>query len=422
MTDRSSQNGSSAAAAGDDVPEIVAALSLELLERSEELATAMADHLHRQIPELGGDDAEMLRETRASCRSNIIQSNRLLHGGGAAEDLIVTPEAREYVRGFVNRGMKVPVLLRTYRLGHAWIWELWSEELRERAAGPKELSNAIEYSSRWMFEYIDLVSAALVEDFATEQARRVRSADQLRAATVREIFEGGAIDREAASRRLGYELDRAHLALHVWSEQTDAAGLERAAQEAIAALGGGSPLVVACGAAALDIWCACDDGDDVAARARLSAYVPPADILVAAGGGAAAAGIEGFRAARDEAREAARVRSLAGQRLGPVTIYGDVELVSLLSGDLPRARRFVRGRLGELASDDPAVARVRETLLAYLACNRSSGQAAKRLFVHQNTVTYRVHRAEELLGRPLGEDSAELLCALILAGVIGAEG
>jgi DNA-binding PucR family transcriptional regulator len=46
-------------------------------------------------------------------------------------------------------------------------------------------------------------------------------------------------------------------------------------------------------------------------------------------------------------------------------------------------------------------------------------RAAKELYVHQNTVTYRVKRAEELLGRGVSEEPLELMCALILADTLG---
>ena len=49
----------------------------------------------------------------------------------------------------------------------------------------------------------------------------------------------------------------------------------------------------------------------------------------------------------------------------------------------------------------------------------SATRVAKELFVHQNTVTYRVKRAEELLGRSVTEDPLELVCALVLAETLG---
>jgi DNA-binding PucR family transcriptional regulator len=44
---------------------------------------------------------------------------------------------------------------------------------------------------------------------------------------------------------------------------------------------------------------------------------------------------------------------------------------------------------------------------------------AKQLYVHQNTVAYRVKRAEELLGRRVMVDPVELTCALTLTAVLG---
>ena len=63
--------------------------------------------------------------------------------------------------------------------------------------------------------------------------------------------------------------------------------------------------------------------------------------------------------------------------------------------------------------------RLRETVLAFLGHGGSGTRAAKDLHVHQNTVTYRVKRAEELLGRRVSDDPIELTCALTLAAVLG---
>ena len=49
----------------------------------------------------------------------------------------------------------------------------------------------------------------------------------------------------------------------------------------------------------------------------------------------------------------------------------------------------------------------------------SSSGVAKDLYIHQNTVAYRIKRAEELLGRPVSEDQVELSCALTLAVGLG---
>ena len=60
--------------------------------------------------------------------------------------------------------------------------------------------------------------------------------------------------------------------------------------------------------------------------------------------------------------------------------------------------------LAGLAVDDEHHARLRETLLVFLQSGGSYKATAERLMVHKNTVQYRIRKAEESLGRPVGEN------------------
>jgi DNA-binding PucR family transcriptional regulator len=182
-------------------------------------------------------------------------------------------------------------------------------------------------------------------------------------------------------------------------------------------LGEGDPLVVGSGAASVDVWWGSYSPPEAAAIGALDDYVPPDGILVAAG--RPGHGIGGFRRSHEEALEAARVAALAGGDAAAVMRYERVELAALLASDLPKARAFVAARLGPLAAATESAGRLRETLLAFLAANGSGTRAAKELYVHHNTVAYRVKRAEELLGRRVTDDPIELTCALTLAAVLG---
>ena len=104
---------------------------------------------------------------------------------------------------------------------------------------------------------------------------------------------------------------------------------------------------------------------------------------------------------------------------GALTRYADVELVVLLSRDAELARNFVLRELGELAVDTPAAHELRETVAAYLACDRSLAKAADLLHVARNTVAYRVKKVESLIGRDLRERKLELESALRLAQRLG---
>ncbi len=392
-------------------PSAVSELAAELISSTGEYAEGMAAHLVATIPELASGDDDLREETRASCEANIAQILRLLKLGVGADELVVPVEAAEWVRGLVRRGISFGPLLRGYRLGHAYLWDRWSQALKERVSDPGDLAAAIDASSAFMFAYVDRISDALIEAYGSEREKMLRSADQLRAETVRALLGGDAIDEEVASGRLGYELRRHHVALRVASSG-EPRGLERAATEAAAVLGVPEPLVVASGVASLDVWCGFFDPP---AATALDDYTPPDGIRVAVG--SVAHGLDGFRRSHVEATQAARIAALT--RVPGVTTYARVELVSLLASDLPRAQAFVQSRLGPLATQDEPSGRLRDTVLAFLSSGGSSTRVAKELFVHQNTVTYRVKKAEELLGRRVTDEPIELSCALLLAAMLG---
>ena len=60
-----------------------------------------------------------------------------------------------------------------------------------------------------------------------------------------------------------------------------------------------------------------------------------------------------------------------------------------------------------------------ETLTAYFAHNEDINTTAKSLFVHPNTVRYRLERAAKILGRDLGttDDRFQVYLALKIAGL-----
>jgi hypothetical protein len=394
---------------------VVREVAAELLPSTLELGRGMADYLSVAVPEIAAiDDDDLRAELLASTSANVGQVLRLLTHGAGTADAVVPSDALAFLRGIVRRDIPLAALLRAYRLGHAWLWERWSQALQERIADSGELAAGQDHSSAFMFAYVDKVCDVLVEEFGTERERMMRSAAQQRAETVRAILRGEPVDEEAASRRLGYDLRPHHVALRVSCGASEVRGLERAVTEAAATLAAGRPLVVASGAVRFDVWCG---SFDPPVSDRLERYEPPPGVLIAFG--RPAAGTAGFCRSHAESLQAARVRSLAPAGTAAVTSYARVELVSLLAGDLPRARTFVASQLGPLGSPAESSQRLRDTVLAYLVAGGSASRVAKDLFVHQNTVAYRVKKAEELLGRKVSEDSIELTCALKLAATLG---
>jgi DNA-binding PucR family transcriptional regulator len=402
------------------VEESVHELACEFRDSARAFSVEMAAELCRSISELGGDDPNALDECRASCEANLETAFSLLADGADASRMAAPPAALEYARSLARRNVSVAALLRSYRLGHAMAFDHFSDALSTRVDHTDDLAVAVELCSSFMFAYVDRVSDVVVEEYAAERGRWVRSAAAMRAEVVRTVLDGGPINRESASASLSYELRRHHVALVVWSETPlglDGLGsLERAASSVAGALGCHEPLIVSAGGATLWAWAGSHElpsvTDEPAPRFKL-----PRGVCVAIGSpGFDAAG---FRSSHAEAVQAHRIALLIGEGREQVNWYRDHELTSLLANDLERARAFALRELGGLASSEPSVARLRETLRLYLQTWGSHVRTAEALNVHQNTVAYRIRRAEELRGRPACERRPELEAALLLADRLG---
>jgi DNA-binding PucR family transcriptional regulator len=404
------------------VQESVHQLACEFREGARSFGVEMAAELHRAISELGGDDANALDECRASCEANLATAFSLLAEGADISRAAAPPAAMEYARSLARRNVSVAALLRAYRLGHAMAFDHFSDALSARIEQADDLAVAVELCSSFMFAYIDRVSDEVVEEYAAERGRWVRSAAAMRTEVVRAVLDGGSVNRDSASASLSYELRRHHVALVLWSEVPlglDGLGsLERAAAAAAGALGCRDPLIVSAGGATLWAWAGSHESPsaDPAALPRLRL---PQGVRVAIG--SPGFDVTGFRSSHAEAAQAHRIALLIGQDRPQLTWYRDQELLSLLTNDLPRARSFALRELGGLASSEPSVARLRETLRLYLQTWGSHVRTAELLGVHQNTVAYRIRRAEELRGRPASERRPELEAALLLADRLGDE-
>ena len=131
--------------------------------------------------------------------------------------------------------------------------------------------------------------------------------------------------------------------------------------------------------------------------------------------------VEHLRAAYHEALEAIRIgRRVTLTSASPLRLYQYEELkpyTLLQSLGAEECRRYVESYLGILRQfDEKNGAELIKTLRCYLAHNGRSADCAQQLFVHRNTINFRLSRIEELLGVDLkdGETVFRLQLALKL--------
>jgi DNA-binding PucR family transcriptional regulator len=206
-----------------------------------------------------------------------------------------------------------------------------------------------------------------------------------------------------------------------WLERAPTGGdsvdlLEAAIGELAHALGVDGALVQPLGLLDAAGWIASQSELDLAPldHVRLDAERFPGVRLAV---GEPARGLAGFRTTHFEALNARRVATLSDRATGTVTRYGLVALQALAAADIDQARAFVARELGALDADDDTSRRLAATLRVYLDEHASRSRAAKRLGIHENTISYRVRRAEEILGRSVDEDTLNLRVALAVAGL-----
>jgi DNA-binding PucR family transcriptional regulator len=278
--------------------------------------------------------------------------------------------------------------------------------------------------ARTLAAYIDKVSEELLSAYESEKDSWLRNLSVARAARVRALLSGDRLDLDASEAILGYRLRQHHVGAVTWTSGTAADGdclarLEHSAAELAAqARCSGRPIFIPQDEFSAWVWFPLGAGRNFA--------VPDLTAAVAGGGagirfatGAPAPGVAGFRRTHQQALSAQAVALAAGPSSQLVTSFGEVAPLALMSGSAELLRAWVTETLGALAGDDGHNARLRHTLAVFLKENGSYKATAERLTLHKNTVQYRVRKAEESLGRPVGENRLHVELALLAAQWMG---
>jgi hypothetical protein len=325
-------------------------------------------------------------------------------------------QAGHLARSLARRGLDLGVLLKVYRVAHQQVFAYVTEVTEEPMAGSPGRHEALVYVWRRAGAWIDDSIEELIEIFYGERRRLDQGALARRSALIEALLadRSGSAETGPPTRELGHALRHWQTGFVLWSgsapegQQVGGDPLAEAAAAVARALGAPPPLTHLAGSRDLWGWCATPVAADLGALDDLRDDLAEQDLRLAVG--VPARGVVGFRTSHGEARAAQALA--AGAVMAPRVIdYRDVELLCLCAGNEDRLRRMVLREIGPLCVADKNVALVRQTVLAFLA-HQNVEAAAQQLFVHKNTVRYRLARAEELLGRPIAEHAAQVELAL----------
>ena len=396
------------------VAELMADAAAAVTRRAAAVSEDVYEVIILQIPRLR-DDKPVLALLASSVDSNVDTCLQIMQHRIDLTAVRAPAAAVEYARRLAQRGTPLTALLRAYRVGHACFSDWMLTELARQTDEAEMISATTLDMSRIVAGYIDQTSEEMVAAYTQERETWLRNRSAARGARIRDLLSGERIDVRAAEATLGYSLRQYHVGLVCWAG--DAAGaadeitrLERAiSQVAEQAAGHGEPVFLPRDESSAWAWLPLGIRDRFEASAASTAGVD-ADIHFAFGD--AAKGTTGFRITHQQA-VAAQAVALAAGSPGPRTVtFSEVAPVAMMLGSPELLPAWVLGTLGGLATDDEHHARLRGTLLVFLQSGGSYKTTAERLTLHKNTVQYRIRKAEESLGRPVGENRHDVELAL----------
>ncbi|HEY2308111.1 MAG TPA: helix-turn-helix domain-containing protein [Streptosporangiaceae bacterium] len=404
------------------VVELMAGVAAAVASRAATVYEDVYEVILREIPQLR-EDRPTLALLGSSVHSNIDTCLQVMQHQIDLADVQAPATAVEYARRLAQRGTPLTALLRAYRVGHACFSDWLLRELARQADDAQMITAATLDMSKIVAGYIDQTSEEIVAAYTRERESWLRSRSAARAARIGDLLSGARIDLRVAEAALGYRLRQYHVGVVCWTD--DAPGprdnitkLERAIREIAEQVACSSdPVFLPRDESSAWAWLPLGIRDTFTCPA---ASTPIVDSDVHFAFGAAAKGTAGFRLTHEQAVAAQAVAMAGGSPAPRAVTFGEVAPVAMMLGSAELLRAWVLSTLAGLADDDEHHARLRDTLLVFLESGGSYKTAAERLMLHKNTVQYRIRKAQESLGRPVGGNRHDVELALRATHWLGA--
>jgi hypothetical protein len=399
---------------GPTVAEVMAGVAATVSREVAAVSENVYEVILREIPELHDDKAQ-LTLLASSVDSNVGTCLQIVQHHIDLNSVHAPAAALEYARRLAQRGRPLTALLRAYRLGHTCFSDWLLNELARQTDDAAMITAATLGMSKIVAGYVDQTSEEIVAAYTRERENWLRNRSAARAARIRELLSGQRVNVSATEATLGYRLCQYHLGLVCWAGDATASvdnitRLEHAVFHVAEKLAcSGDPLFLPRDESSAWAWLPLGIHDTFGAAGIAAAGVD-GDIHFAFGDVARDAA--GFRLTHQQAI-AAQAVALAARSPTPRSVaFGEVAPVAMMLGSPDLLRAWVLGTLAGLATDDEHHARLRDTLLVFLQTGGSYKTTAERLTLHKNTVQYRIHKAEESLGRAVGENQLDVELAL----------
>ena len=306
-------------------------------------------------------------------------------------------------RDLIRRGLDESSL-EGYRAAESVAIRLWTQIACTLTDDVDELRELLDVSMRSIAAFVDASVLSIAERMRAERGALTRGSHAERRETVTLLLDGAPITVQRAEARLRYPLTTVHTAAVVWTDEpgVDLHQLDAAADLLAAAVGPSRSLSILASSATRWVWVN-GQPDRNTLHSTLS-ELPAVRVAL----GSTASGVDGFRRSHLDALTTQRLLARLGSTR-QVAAHEEIELVALLTHSPESADRFVTRMMGDLRTAPPVII---EAVHAFIAEQCNATRAAERLFTHRNTILRRLARADQLLPRPLADNTLEVGAAL----------
>lgn len=390
---------------------------LLLAERAGTVTERAVEAVAGEVPELVGPDPRLKELLSLVVAANLDNLGASIAFRIPMETPFEPPAAVEHARLLAQRGIPASSMLRGYQVIQRSLTGPVIEAVERFIEDRNELVMALQVVMAYLFTQIDGASQAAMRTHAAARDVWLQGRGAGLSKRLDAVLDRTLSDVQVAERALNYVVSGSHVAFIAWLDDPERPlDMAEAERRVNVMRGVRDTLLVPRDERTLYGWL------HVAGEAHIDEWMSGVTDLEDArvAFGELAAGIDGFRLSHMQARSAGAVVAASRKRAKNMTVrYRDVAAISFLVDRPAESKGWAEAILGELAGTGEERERLRESLRVFLEEGENAQATARRLFVHRNTVKYRVDHAMAMLPEPLDARRLEIALALRYCHLVG---
>src|SRR3712207_6639483 len=125
--------------------------------------------MQERHPEWVGGDPASVEELRAYSRESVLTAYRWLREGALPDTC--PPVDAEGARVLARLSLPIDWLLTGFRVAHRCHWETWLDLVEARVSDADRRRELLDRASRFMFDYVERMTALITDEYRAEQER-----------------------------------------------------------------------------------------------------------------------------------------------------------------------------------------------------------------------------------------------------------